>query len=235
MGPESGETLDQILRRKEIERVANGGFFAWGVGSSLGDSMELLQRVAQTPSVLFTSMRSRAKRIDSSPNSLLLWVGGLTRSGVRVELPRFTLLISRGHTELRAGKKKHYALLCHSHDDINAGNRGRFDGRSVVNLKTGNPVGSSQVTAIVKKSPVRDLNPCYYDIGFSATLIDRGQITLDEYVSVSRKDIRRALEAACAGDVDGWKSEVTDLRERDHLGRQIERAATPSRASLFSP
>lgn len=31
MGPESGETLDQILRRKEIERVANGGFFAWGL------------------------------------------------------------------------------------------------------------------------------------------------------------------------------------------------------------
>jgi hypothetical protein len=36
MGVKSGEGLDQIVRRKEAERIEGNGQFWWGIGSSLG-------------------------------------------------------------------------------------------------------------------------------------------------------------------------------------------------------
>jgi hypothetical protein len=36
MGVESGETLPQIIQRKEAERIAGDGNFWWGIGTSLG-------------------------------------------------------------------------------------------------------------------------------------------------------------------------------------------------------
>lgn len=33
MQAEAGQSLDAIVRRKELEREANGGLFLWGVGN----------------------------------------------------------------------------------------------------------------------------------------------------------------------------------------------------------
>jgi 4-aminobutyrate aminotransferase-like enzyme len=41
MGTEAGQTLGTILRRKELERQAGSGIFAWGIGNSLGASPAL--------------------------------------------------------------------------------------------------------------------------------------------------------------------------------------------------
>ncbi len=39
MGVESGEGLEQIVRRKEAERVEGNGEFWWGIGNSLGPAV----------------------------------------------------------------------------------------------------------------------------------------------------------------------------------------------------
>ena len=38
-GGEAGEPIEQILFRKEQERLANGGVFLWGIGNAVGPSI----------------------------------------------------------------------------------------------------------------------------------------------------------------------------------------------------
>jgi hypothetical protein len=42
IGPEAAEPIQGILRRKEQERVANGGVFLWGIGNAVGPSLSEL-------------------------------------------------------------------------------------------------------------------------------------------------------------------------------------------------
>ena len=53
MGAEAGEQLERIIQRKEIERIANRGVFSWGVGTSLGDSLEVFRKESEPVSVIF--------------------------------------------------------------------------------------------------------------------------------------------------------------------------------------
>ena len=234
MGSEAGETLDQIIQRKEVERLANNGSFAWGIGSSLGDSVEMLKQVTEQATVVFTPMLSKPKYIDEQPSKLLLWLGGRTRSGKRVDLPDYSLLTSRGHTETNDSKKKHYALLCRSNGSITLKSECRLDGASVVNLKTGNPVGSSQVTAVVKRTDQNKGQPRLYDVGFTADLSEHVQIILDHFVVVSAKDIRRVVEAAEAGDVGGWKSEIVSLKEQVKDSTALKQLDGPNQLNMFA-
>ncbi len=214
MGTEAGETLDQIIQRKEVERIANNGSFAWGVGSSLGDSAEMLKQTTKQATVVFTTMLSKPKHIDKQPKSVLLWIGGRTRQGERIDLPYYSLLTSRGHTENHGNKKKHYALLCQSSDPIELKNRYRLDGASVVNLKTGNPVGSSQVTAVVRRTNKQKERSRLYNVGFTATLSEHVQVLLDRFVVITANDIQKIIEAAEVGDIRSWKSEISLLKGR---------------------
>ena len=38
-GTEAGQPIEQILERKEQERIVNNGLFLWGIGNSLTPSM----------------------------------------------------------------------------------------------------------------------------------------------------------------------------------------------------
>jgi hypothetical protein len=49
MGVESGEKLEQIVRRKEAERVKGNGQFWWGVGNSLGPAVRDAARAGRHP------------------------------------------------------------------------------------------------------------------------------------------------------------------------------------------
>jgi len=213
VGSESGESIDRIIMRKEVERIANNGIFTWGVGSSLGDSAEMLKHATEDATVIFTSMLSKPKLIDERPKTLLLWTGGRTRDGESIELPYYSLLTSRGHTETRSNKVKHYALMCRSSNSITHQRKGHLYGGSLVNLKTGNPVGNSQVTAIVKRNDAIAKHKRRYNIEFVAKLDNPLQVILDKYVEITAHDIRRSIEAAEANDIDGWKSEIRAMKE----------------------
>jgi hypothetical protein len=72
MGVESGEGLEQIVRRKEAERVEGNGQFWWGIGNSLGPAVRNAAREAggRLP-VLFSIMLGRPRAADSAPQ--MVW------------------------------------------------------------------------------------------------------------------------------------------------------------------
>lgn len=101
MGTEAGQSLDGILRRKELERRAGHGLFAWGIGNSLGVAAKLAQEETQDSEVevLFTPMRSAAKQVDVAPSQVLLWLGYLGENGEQIRLPNHMVITSRGNLE----------------------------------------------------------------------------------------------------------------------------------------
>ena len=211
---EAGESLEAIIQRKEVERKANGGVFSWGVGSSLGDSIDLLRCQETSPLVLFTPMRGKAKEIDSGPHHLLLWLSGHTRTGEEFELPPYSLVTSRRYTTQSNDKNKHYALICSSSEPVELTKSIRFDSTQMVNLKSGNAIGSSQVTSVVMRSAVHNGTRRFYDVGFVASLPDPGQIVLDRCVPTTTIELSGALEAARDGNINRWKGEIAKLKHR---------------------
>jgi|SRR5580693_804078 hypothetical protein len=77
MQAEAGQPLAHILRRKDLERSAGDGVFFWGIGNSLGTRILDLLGASGCPVVVFSTMRSKPKSEDASPDSVLRWTGYL--------------------------------------------------------------------------------------------------------------------------------------------------------------
>src|SRR6266498_182278 len=69
---DSGQSIDRVLNRKELERQS-GNTFWWGIGESKADQIRLLLTRNPRPLVLFSLMLSRPHRRDSHPDGVLLW------------------------------------------------------------------------------------------------------------------------------------------------------------------
>ncbi|MFL5914864.1 MAG: hypothetical protein ACJ752_04405 [Gaiellaceae bacterium] len=141
-GTEAGELIGSILQRKEIERLANGGVFYWGVGNSVAPGIaSLLQRVAR-PKLLFSPIKSRPRSEDVAPQRIVRWREAITIAGDRITLPDTVCVTSRQ-------SRSHYALVCSSTEPLQVATFGRLHVSELRNLESGKPLGSSQVTAVV--------------------------------------------------------------------------------------
>jgi hypothetical protein len=148
-GTEAGQGIEQILRRKDEERVANGGVFLWGIGNSVGAAMTELVRRCGSPEVLFSPIKSSVRPADAAPESVVAWTKAETVHGEEFLLPTHSLVTSR--QSVSSPKLIHYALVCFSETPLTlAGSPLAFSFRAVRNMVSGNPVGASQVTAVVK-------------------------------------------------------------------------------------
>lgn len=168
-GVESGERPDEILERKERERRANNGVFLWGVGNSIIPSVREAQAVAGRVEALFTPMLSRPAARDVDPDVIVEWRDAIGIDGRRFEIPAGSRVTSR--LGGRGATPKHFALVCYSEDDL----RGRGDGlafgsSAVCNYMSGNRVGASQVTSVVR--PIGNIfdGSGPYQVAFRATL-----------------------------------------------------------------
>ncbi len=176
-GAEAGEPPDQIRARKESERLLNGGTFLWGIGNSIRPSLAALLRICRNPEVIFTPMLASAVAADASPSSVVIWREAIGMDGARYELPRHSAVTSRPPGRRRGSS--HYALVCNCNFELSSSARNLWlDHSAVRNLLTGSPVGSSQVTSIVKR--INDGEPCgrRYEVAFRAFLIHPYLITL---------------------------------------------------------
>ena len=177
-GTEAGEAIDAILARKEVERVANGGLFLWGIGNSVAPGLvELVSREA-SPALLFSPIRSRPRKIDVSPPHVCLWTGGETLGGDRYQLPD-SVRVTSGSREPGAGR--HYALVCHSDNPLQLSDLGTVDFSALRNLVSGRPLGVSQVTAVVSNDP-GTIGGTQYAVSLQATLVPPYFVRLDECV-----------------------------------------------------
>jgi len=169
-GPEAGQSSSAILVRKEQERIAHDGLFLWGIGNALGPSIRHLIEVVASPQVLFSPIKSVPRPEDLRPASVVAWTKAQTLDGTEFLLPARCLVISR--QDMAAQKKVHYALVCHSSVSLlDRQSGGQLYLGTLRNLLSGNPVGASQVTAVVRAEPSQFVQGHPYEITLSAQLI----------------------------------------------------------------
>lgn len=228
MGTEAGQPLETILRRKELERRAGGGLFAWGIGNSLGVNTKLAQQEMKRNEVdvLFTPMRSAAKHIDIKPSQVLVWLDCLNENGEPTRLPSHMVVTSRGNLAQAGGKRSHYALICNGHHDITiAANGGRIDANRARNFASLNPLGASQVTAVVRyQSSGDELPEKSYPVTFRAELHGAGFVRLASPVVLDGKLAALYQQLCKSVTADEWAEGAAHLRQKaeEVRARQIE-------------
>lgn len=227
VGTEAGQSLKEILQRKEMERRVGGGTFAWGIGNPLGEAPELAKKLSTSGEldILFTRMKSAPRQVDASPSTLFLWMFYQKSNGEIALLPDHMLVTSRGYE----GKRVHYALLCKSEselkeDSIDSG----FDATDVRNLISMNPVGASQVTSVVRYMG-RTTNDNPYRIAFSAKLYAEGFVKLVEPVPITDQLARDFFKLCTTNSVEAWRTSIRLLKESamdltDQVGFQSDLA-----------
>ena len=155
-GTEAGELIDQIIARKEQERLNNNGLFFWGIGNALTPSMYQLLKLEQSPEVIFSPIISSPKQIDISPPSIVKW-----KSAQDLNNQPFILPVNINITS-RATSPRHYALVCYSEQSLKLSMGQSFSINNLRNLLTNKQVGGSQVSAVVKYSDNEERGTQYY-------------------------------------------------------------------------
>lgn len=187
-GTEAGQLSEEILKRKEEERVANGGIFLWGIGNALGPSMRELLRRTRCPQVLFSPMKTGARAEDVAPPAVVAWTSAETLTGDLYPLPNFSLVASR-HDPV-APRSAHYALVCFSDRPLGSPRRkDKIALTELSNLLTGRPVGASQTTAIVQRKALGMREDPAYDVTIRAKLVYPYFLTLRDPVQLSKRKI----------------------------------------------
>jgi hypothetical protein len=177
-GAEAGEEADSILRRKELERQEAGGLFLWGIGNSLGPSIRALVASNPVPHVLFTPMIAPASAADRAPTAVVSWSSATGLDGSQFDIPAGASVTSR-----MSSRGKHFALVCRSRFSLLESPRDLWLSRGAVsNLLTGSPVGSSQVTAIVRLDPAAQSDERKYRVAIDARLEAPYLLVLDDPV-----------------------------------------------------
>src|SRR5215213_2903772 len=180
-GTEASESVERILLRKEGERLANGGVFLWGIGNAIGPSIVELARHIQRPHVFFSPIKSRPRRRDVTPPAVVAWTSATAADGSHFALPPHSLVTSS--YDPASPKCCHYALICFTEVPLSDGRLPltvEFD--SLRNLRTGRPLGSSQVTAVVRRGPPTARGGRRYNVALHARLIEPYLVRLTQAV-----------------------------------------------------
>jgi hypothetical protein len=148
-GPEAGEPIERIVERKETERRGNGGTFFWGIGNSIAPAITELVRRVRAPQLLLSPIKNRPRDIDVTPACVVRWTAAENLLGITEQLPPTVRVTSRWDPERPRGV--HYALVCNSSDPLRLGDFGRLSFGALRNMRSGAPLGASQVTAVVEQ------------------------------------------------------------------------------------
>lgn len=235
MGAESGQGLQSILHRKELERESGGGLFSWGIGNSVGPALAYARQQAGylTLRTLFTAMKSAPKSIDVSPEALVMWRSFLAEDGSTVSLPKHMLVTSRQHGPSGAEKQAHYALICRSATQLGARDVPlTVDGSCVRNLVSGGQVGHSQVTSVVRYSAhMAEPNASAYPVIFDAELAGQWFVRLVDPVPIAGRLASLYGDACAAQSSKQWIDAVRKLKGAAVSIAPIRKQVTQS--SLF--
>lgn len=147
-GAEAGESIEQILVRKDAERFDGGGIFYWGIGNAVGPALAALVAEIPEPEVLFSPIKSPPRQVDVAPSSTVRWSAGQGLFGETFDLPQSACVTSRW--EPARPNAARYALVCASGEPLVLADRGELRFGAMRNLSSGAPVGASQVTAVVR-------------------------------------------------------------------------------------
>jgi hypothetical protein len=209
MQAEAGQTLDAIIARKEMERVAGCGLFVWGIGNPPAALSRVLARGQVPVQVVFSIMKSRPKRVDVVPSRVVAWRRYIDCHGVERPLPAHALVLSRGDSA-RGPKLTHYALMCRSDEPLELRRGEPFDPAAFRNASAaGAPVGASQVTALLRRTGVAS---CLsdYEANFTAWLTDSYWVRLVDPVELDLRKLQ-LLTAITGVSFEDWHKSVAAI------------------------
>jgi len=167
-GPESGETAEEILARKDLERRsgarAHKNEFWWGIGEK-GTAQSINSLISQHGAnvVLFCAIKNQKPPKKSSASDVLVWRKYRTLgSSVLRDIPKHVLITSAAMTKSDTIRSTHFALVCNSNVPIEMGGRAyRFSNLHYKNLTKDGKLGKSArgqrtTTALVRwtSSPI---------------------------------------------------------------------------------
>jgi hypothetical protein len=119
-GPESGETAEEIVARKDLERRAGLGShkneFCWGVGEkgTAQSTRTLISRHGGN-TVLFSAIKGQTPPDKGSATDALVWRKYRMLGGdILQDIPKRVLITSAAVTKGGATPTKHFALVCNS-------------------------------------------------------------------------------------------------------------------------
>ena len=210
MQAEAGQRLEDIIARKELERCAGGGSFLWGVGNAPAVIANVLARAGVPVRAIFSIMKSRPKAIDVAPARTVVWRRYIDAEGVNRPLPPHALVVSRGDSA-KGAKRNHYALMCYSDTPLVVHRGKPFDPTAYRNAGgTQAPVGSSQVTAFLRRVNEGSDNPGYEE-NLTAWLTDGYWVRLIEPVELDRSKLA-LLNGLQHCAVHDWCDTVAEIR-----------------------
>jgi len=157
-------------------------------------------------------MLSRPHRRDSHPNGVLLWEEYETAKG-RMPLPPHALVISRAEDSNGCPKQRYYALVCTAPKELLNGGSGILDTGALRNFgHCGKPIGASQVTAVVRRTPHKN-GGLSYPITARATLAAPYAVQLAAQRRLSTPELQ-LLEHASRGRMTAgdWMTLAKQLR-----------------------
>jgi hypothetical protein len=216
VGAESGEGLEALLRRKELERQAGQGTFYWGVGNSVGPAVTELAIDGRHPAVMFSQMRPASPaKAQAEPGALLLWRSCLDRWGKVHALPEHVLITSRAPADPGSQPRPHYALVCHTDEPLSAQAKGVMRFNELINYSTGRPLGYSHVTTLVKRRTAgAPPGGPEYPVLMVAALQPPYIVELQDPLPLP-PEVGMSLGKTAAGlDASGWREFVSRLRRQ---------------------
>jgi hypothetical protein len=207
-GTESGMTVEQILRRKEMERQSSG-VFVWGIGNALGDAIRTLQEREAEPLALFSPIAGRAALRDSAPDAVVAWRTYRDATGGATPLPPGVLVISRA-SSATGGPKRYYGLFCSSAAPLALTPHAEVEIGLLRNVKGTNWVGDQQTTAVVSVD-ASGVPRRRYAVSLAARLVEPYYAEMLEPVRLTDAQVARTHDVAAAGDVERWKATVREI------------------------
>ncbi|WP_133866873.1 hypothetical protein [Azorhizobium sp. AG788] len=218
MQAEAGQLLSDIVRRKELERLAGGGLFCWGVGNAPAAMTAVLAKLNQPVQVIFSTMKSRPKLVDVKPSRIVAWRKFFDQEGILRSLPRHVLVTSRADSA-KGPKTRHFALMCYSDRVLGLQNGCAFDPSAFRNAGgTGAPVGASQVTALLRRVS-KSREETDYEVNLAAWLTAGYWVRLADPAELSPEFER--INAMKKSSAEDWLEFV------DWARRGIDRAGPP--------
>lgn len=208
MQAESGQSLENIVARKEMERQAGEGMFFWGVGNAPSRFTSNLVAANEPIDVVFSIMKSRPKQRDANAEELFVWQAYVDNNGREYPLPAHVLVTSRAKAT-NAAKSAHYALVCFSREELELRHEQPFDHNAYNNVM-GARIGNSQVTALVARKR-KILPTADYEVNLRAELIGDYWVRLAQPKLIRRS---RSIKTNTFGSIspESWQERVSEIR-----------------------
>jgi hypothetical protein len=205
MGQDAGQTLDEIIIRKEAER-RTGGTYWWGGGTPLGPRVESEAILnGGTLRALFSALGNQKRAANQST---YLWDGwrsirkGPHGTHSHGRIPKHVLVLG-GNPD-----RPYYALVCRCDTELVLGDQGPFDPAQCLTIANGVPPGASQRAALLRGQ----VNHTHgrYRIAFSAYLVAPWFVRLTQARVLTAAELARVRQYKRGDD---WLGLVKSLRD----------------------